>query len=601
MSAGGLSYDCLTTSRKVTLPSVEMWGTNMNILRAPPASRYTRRIDKVGDTQEILLAQEDSGDRIAEMINVYARGVNPMVSVSYDNYSNNGGRTSILQANKPVKLPYKPEVFHPPVFRQEDLMPLSRQPRTWFYALANPEIPHIVQQMSCPETKSAVWNNAKMLHAEMPARLQYTNDAPLTDVYLPEHHKSLRHDVLLPDRLSTTHPQIEKNPVIGNINPKTIQDKVLFSHDSGTCLPSAKTHHQMIDAVDPKHIDHRKNVYSMFANKKGNPSASTLHDFLQKIQHRAIQEKNLPVQSVTVLPSRPDGDSRLFSSPTQPKAATHDILVGEVQTKPSRTMFWKPSETLGRDPILAPNAIHDSILHTEHIANQQFPSYEHTLSHDTLAHTPHRQLPTVFSETNRVGMYTSQEPSHTVLSDGNIVKDKRNTSVSSSQSIPSRSTDVNDFQNVPVSVRTDMLHPSAQSARGRDQASLQNIVYNDLVVSQANNTPNTPQTEAFTHKTSYDKTEWFGEKHLQPQRLATIQADTSRDTSAQGYDVYSVQDRDASSHVSHAPSAGSFDPRPTLPMTERVQMSESDFPIHDRAVQRDASHQYFQRFSDPYH
>lgn len=180
MSAGGLSYDLLTTSRKATLPSVEMWNTNMNILQDPLAGKYTRRIDKVGDTQSILLAQDDSGDRIAEMINVYARGVNPMVSVSYDNYGNNGGAKGEMR-NQQVKLIYRPEVFRPPIIRQEDLMPLSRQPRTWFYALTNPELPNVINQMSCNETKSSTVQNP--LRADAPPTYQQTIETiqPVSD------------------------------------------------------------------------------------------------------------------------------------------------------------------------------------------------------------------------------------------------------------------------------------------------------------------------------------------------------------------------------------------------------------------------------------
>ena len=45
----------LTTYAKCTLPSVEGWGTNMNIVRDPPKSIHTRRKDKVGDTSEITI------------------------------------------------------------------------------------------------------------------------------------------------------------------------------------------------------------------------------------------------------------------------------------------------------------------------------------------------------------------------------------------------------------------------------------------------------------------------------------------------------------------------------------------------------------------
>jgi len=167
MSAGGLSYSGLKTQPKVTLPSVEMWGTNMNILKDPSRSIHTRRVDKVGDTQSILLAQDESGDRICEMINVYSRGVNPMVSVSYDNYSNNAG-TRALANTTAVSLPYKVENVRPPVLRQEDLLPLSRLPRNWFYSYTNPSFPELVQAEQCNEAD-------RCLHPEILRTSAFTN------------------------------------------------------------------------------------------------------------------------------------------------------------------------------------------------------------------------------------------------------------------------------------------------------------------------------------------------------------------------------------------------------------------------------------------
>ena len=48
----------------VTLPSVESWGTNDEpIQRDPPKSLWTRKIDKVSETQEITrMIGEGSGD-----------------------------------------------------------------------------------------------------------------------------------------------------------------------------------------------------------------------------------------------------------------------------------------------------------------------------------------------------------------------------------------------------------------------------------------------------------------------------------------------------------------------------------------------------------
>jgi hypothetical protein len=118
-----ISYNAIVGHKaKMTLPSVESWGTNNNILRDPPKSIMTRRIDKVNEDGSLNEMFYHSGDRFAESINVFARGVNPMVSVQYGNV--NGGANA--------KLPYRimnGGAFRPPELRQEQLLPLSRQPR----------------------------------------------------------------------------------------------------------------------------------------------------------------------------------------------------------------------------------------------------------------------------------------------------------------------------------------------------------------------------------------------------------------------------------------------------------------------------------------
>lgn len=128
----------------VTLPSVESWSTNMNILRDPPKSITTRRIDKVFENNDITDLVEDSGDRICDGINVYARGVNPMVSISYDNNSNNAGMSgnaTSFSNRTQARLPYpafQGGAFRPPIYTQRDLLPLSRLPRAWFGTTSTP-------------------------------------------------------------------------------------------------------------------------------------------------------------------------------------------------------------------------------------------------------------------------------------------------------------------------------------------------------------------------------------------------------------------------------------------------------------------------------
>jgi len=124
----------------VTLPSVDGFNGSLNILRDPPKSIFTKRIDKVGQNNDLNNLIDGSSDRMNEGILVYARGVNPMVSVSYNNNSNNAGSYTNAGARQ-AYLPYRiadKGAFRPPIRSLRDLMPLSRQPRVWFEALSNP-------------------------------------------------------------------------------------------------------------------------------------------------------------------------------------------------------------------------------------------------------------------------------------------------------------------------------------------------------------------------------------------------------------------------------------------------------------------------------
>ena len=74
MSAGGISYKGIIGhgGGRLTLPSVESWSQNMNILRDPPKGISTRKKDRLGQTSEIAKMIDDSGDRACENIKVYA-------------------------------------------------------------------------------------------------------------------------------------------------------------------------------------------------------------------------------------------------------------------------------------------------------------------------------------------------------------------------------------------------------------------------------------------------------------------------------------------------------------------------------------------------
>ena len=145
-----LSYSAITNHGKATLGSVESWGTNMSILKDPPKSLYTRRINKVGQTSDITATIDEASDRACEAILQYARGVNPMVSVSYNNSnSQNGNNTSA--GNSQAFLPYRINregAFRPPIQTEYNLLPLSRMPRVWTSSFSNPSFPDFSRQLN---------------------------------------------------------------------------------------------------------------------------------------------------------------------------------------------------------------------------------------------------------------------------------------------------------------------------------------------------------------------------------------------------------------------------------------------------------------------
>lgn len=194
-----ISYKAIVGhTARATLPSVETWGTNMNILKDPPRSLFTRQIDKVGQTSEITQMIQESGDRVSDVIQVYARGVNPMVSVSYDNYGNNGGQRSggISSAGMPAGggnsgkqsfLPYRVMqngAFRPPMRDQRELLPLSRLPRVWTTSFTNPSFPDFSKKVMCPspgtETKGV---KTDMLKACVRPTMTYKLETPIRENY----------------------------------------------------------------------------------------------------------------------------------------------------------------------------------------------------------------------------------------------------------------------------------------------------------------------------------------------------------------------------------------------------------------------------------
>ena len=210
-----ISYTAIVGNKaKVTNPSIESWYINNNILKDPPKSIMTRRIDKVNQDGSLNEMMYDSGDRFAEGLNVYARGVNPMVSVSYGNSD-----------GTPVKMPYRiirDGAFRPPILRQEQLLPLSRLPRNTTQAISSKEYQGYYDRVTTPDTKRYFKPEilkgqiapTKYVNIAMPVKehftVNYVNENPLIATALTNAGAkgNTQLDVLTPTRQQNIDPLI---------------------------------------------------------------------------------------------------------------------------------------------------------------------------------------------------------------------------------------------------------------------------------------------------------------------------------------------------------------------------------------------------------
>ena len=124
--------------KSFTLPSWDQ----VHILREPPKSIHTRKKERV-DMSNVNYMIRNDDSRINEGVSYLARGVNPMVDVMYNNVGGGGGGKTtsmpMIQASNPYKI-MKDGAFRPPMFTQDDLLPLSRLRRPETTAITNPGI-----------------------------------------------------------------------------------------------------------------------------------------------------------------------------------------------------------------------------------------------------------------------------------------------------------------------------------------------------------------------------------------------------------------------------------------------------------------------------
>lgn len=189
---GSINYDAIVGRKsKVTLPSVDSWSSNMNILRDPSKGIFTQRRNRVGDTSFLNEAVEEEGgpNRTCEYINVFARGVNPSVSVSYDNNGSNGGQSSAFRTGgqTQAKLPFRimnGGAFRPPVIMPEEKFSLSRQPRAWTSAYSAPGFADFSRKLrSCGTDQDTREVKSQTLKACVRPTAVYNIEKPLKEPF----------------------------------------------------------------------------------------------------------------------------------------------------------------------------------------------------------------------------------------------------------------------------------------------------------------------------------------------------------------------------------------------------------------------------------
>ena len=355
MSAGGLSYSALTNHSRVSLPSVESWGTNMNILRDPPKSIHTRKKDKVGETSSITQMIDDSSDRSSEAILLYPRGINPSVSVSYNNIGNNGGQgqagnLSGLNNTTQARLPYtimREGTFRPPVLRQEELFPLSRQPRVWTSQFSQPgfvDFSKKVRNCGTAAETNEVFTNT--LQGNIRPTAVYKIETPLQETY--DIKNNIQHTInntassgsrtldITQQNVQIPSQQIFETPLHARANTNMAQPSkhVMFNTvDTERYLQNPNTHmvntnmaqpskHVMFNTVDTERYLQNPNNHNVNSKISSNTTAFTSIDEILDLPELPIQDVHI-INHTAPYSQSGDGTKYIHSDLQRSKVLPH--------------------------------------------------------------------------------------------------------------------------------------------------------------------------------------------------------------------------------------------------------------------------------------
>lgn len=227
----------------VSLPSYELPEL---ILRDPPKSIHTRKKERV-DMSNVTYMLRSDDTRINEGVSYLQRGVNPMVDISYNN-SGGGSRTttmSNIQASNPYKV-MKNGAFRPPMFTQEDLLPLSRQKRPESAVSSNPGL----NNMNIHNLESMI--DREEIHSSIDkTKLNYIAVRPTASFNIQLPQEVFSSSAINQNVLHTSATASIQGPSVNSListDPLNVTRDVLYS--TTTANPSTQNNINRDDSID---------------------------------------------------------------------------------------------------------------------------------------------------------------------------------------------------------------------------------------------------------------------------------------------------------------------------------------------------------------
>lgn len=278
---------------------------NIHIYRDPSSSKYTRKKERIeyGDIKSLI---EEDPQRYSDSIKKWAKSVNPAVEVSYQN--SNGGSHLTTMTNVEAKYPYRVLMkgqFRPPMYRQEDLLPLSRMNRSYFHISGVPAVRGSYTNCGLAESidQQPVISSTSVIVASggpiLPTRSYIIQNA--VEMCSDQNIKEDRHyDTILSSKTSTT-PKAEyfddefAKDIHSQHTPYATDKNNLVKSESS--MPSTKLYD--LPEMNDREVNSGIKEFTLLENLYSNPSIDNLV-YNKNFNVNGINEDNMNIQGSTM-------------------------------------------------------------------------------------------------------------------------------------------------------------------------------------------------------------------------------------------------------------------------------------------------------------